>query len=160
LEKVLDLLRRYGVKTLVDVRSVPRSKYVPHFDAEPLDAALGAAGIAYRYLGRELGGRPARKEFYDQRGRVVYERVAASRPFRHGIDRLRRLAEHSCVAILCSEEDPAACHRRRLLGPAVAAQGLVLGHIRARGGLQTEEHLSGPIAPGAAPHDFVQLRLL
>ena len=59
-DKVLDLLRRYSVETVVDVRSVPRSRYVPHFDAEPLRAALREAGIAYRYLGRALGGRPAR----------------------------------------------------------------------------------------------------
>jgi uncharacterized protein (DUF488 family) len=133
---------------------------VPHFDGEPLAIALTAAGIAYRYLGKELGGRPSRKEFYDERGRVVYERVAGSAAFRRGIERLRWLVERSCVAVLCSEEDPTRCHRRRLLGPAVAAQRLVLGHIRADGGVETEGSLAGSVVDGEGLADHVQIRLV
>lgn len=160
LDKVLDLLRRYSIETLVDVRSFPRSRYAPHFDADSLSSALAQAGITYRYLGKALGGRPPRKEFYDQRGRVVYDRVADSPPFLCGIERLRWLTERSRVAVLCSEEDPTACHRRLLLGPVVAATGLVLGHIRANGRVQTEVHLGGWDALDDASRDFVQLRLL
>jgi uncharacterized protein (DUF488 family) len=162
-EELLGLLRRYGIETVVDVRSAPGSRYVPHFDAGPLRAALAAAGIAYKYLGKELGGRPQRREYYDERGRVLYERLAHSPPFRRGMHRLAWLAARSCVALLCSEEDPTSCHRRLLIGPVAAATGLVLGHIRASGAMQTEAHLghaAGSGAPEDACEQYIQLRLL
>jgi uncharacterized protein (DUF488 family) len=164
--QLLGLLRRYGIETVVDVRSAPGSRYVPHFDAGPLRTALAAAGIAYMYLGKELGGRPQRREFFDERGRVLYERLAHSPPFRRGMNQLACLVERSCVALLCSEEDPAACHRRLLIGPAAAATGLVLGHIRATGAVQTEAHLGHPPGSGALEaledpcRQYLQLRLL
>ncbi len=143
LEKFLDLLRRHQIKVLVDIRSHPRSKYAPHFDAREIEAALVGAGIKYLFLGRELGGRPEEEEFYDVEGRVNYARVAESSPFREAIFRLEDGVQSYRVALLCSEEDPTGCHRRLLVGRVLAKQGVTVRHIRGDGSVQTEGEATG-----------------
>lgn len=142
LEQLLYLLRQFGIEMLADVRSHPGSKYAPHFDRAALERSMPAAGIEYRFLGKELGGRPKSGKFYDSDGRVDYARVAESGPFLGGIDRLTGWCERSRVAVLCSEESPLACHRRLLVGRVLVDRGIVVGHIRGDGRLQTEAELA------------------
>ena len=141
LEAFRDLLLRHAVQTVVDVRSSPYSQYCPHFNRDGLSAYLKEQGIEHRFLGDALGGKPPGDDFYDDRGRVLYDRIAASPAFRQGIDRLIRVARRRRVAILCGEEDPAECHRRRLVGRVLQERGLELIHIRGDGRAQTEEEL-------------------
>lgn len=57
-EELLEMLRRAGVETLVDVRRLPGSRRHPQFNRPALAASVAAAGIAYRHA-EELGGRRA-----------------------------------------------------------------------------------------------------
>jgi uncharacterized protein (DUF488 family) len=57
LAEFLDLLRTHGVERVVDVRSAPYSRYVPHFNRESLEAELDQVDIAHGYGGEYLGGR-------------------------------------------------------------------------------------------------------
>src|SRR5262245_11231288 len=77
----LELLAKHGIEVVVDVRSAPYSRYVPHFNKPSLEEALGQTPIKYLYLGRELGGRPDGREYYDEDGHALYARVAESRLF-------------------------------------------------------------------------------
>ncbi len=140
-EHFLDLLRRQSVQVVADVRSHPYSKYAIQFDREPLMEALRGAGFQYVYLGAELGGRPRGDAFYDQDGRVLYDRVAASAAFQDGLARLKNGIRRHVVALLCAEEDPAACHRRLLVGRVLTESGIAVSHIRGDGRLQTEKEL-------------------
>ena len=133
-----DLLRRHAVVVLVDVRSSPYSRYATQFNRESLAAYLKGEGIEYRYFGDALGGRPPGHNFYDERGRVLYDLLAQSCEFRAGIERLIRLANGRRVALLCSEEDPTDCHRRLLLGRVLQARGVEVIHLRGDGRAQTE----------------------
>jgi uncharacterized protein (DUF488 family) len=138
----LDLLRRHRIEVVADVRSFPRSQFVPHFDAKPLERSLVDAGIRYVALGEQLGGRPDGDEFYDSAGYVMYDGVARSAPFVAGIQRLLRGVEQFRVVMLCSEEDPVHCHRRLLIGRVLASQGAEVSHIRHNGTIQTEDDLA------------------
>jgi uncharacterized protein (DUF488 family) len=80
LEDFLALLQRHAIDTVADVRTVPRSRYVPQFSAGPLREALDRCAIGYLPLGHELGGRPAAGDFYDGEGHVLYGRLAGSPP--------------------------------------------------------------------------------
>jgi uncharacterized protein (DUF488 family) len=124
------LLSANGIEVLVDTRSYPYSKRVPHFDRETLRDSVGQAGARYLYLGDVIGGRPKDKAFYDASGRALYGKVAESLEFLSGIDRLERGADQYRVALLCSEEDPAHCHRRLLIGRVLIDRGAELIHIR------------------------------
>ena len=65
LARVLELLRKHSIEVLADIRSVPRSRFSPHFNRPALQAALEEAGVRYEFLGQELGGRPEGSEYYD-----------------------------------------------------------------------------------------------
>jgi len=141
-DALMSLLKTHGVEVVVDVRSSPHSGYASQFDREPLEAALNRAGLKYLFLGKELGGHPDDPACYDGDGHVVYERVAASGPFLEGIRRLENGAGRFRIAMLCSEEDPAQCHRRLLVGRVLASRGIAVDHIRGDGRVQTEQELT------------------
>jgi uncharacterized protein (DUF488 family) len=147
IEKFLDLLTQHSIHIVVDSRSRPCSKYVPHFDREPLSSYLESHGIRYIYMGDELGGRPPEAEYYDAEGRVLYYRVAESERFKTGISRLVSKSQGFRLAVLCSEEDPNHCHRRLLITKVLTNHGISVQHIRGSGLLQSESQLSADEFP-------------
>lgn len=142
LDHFVGLLIRHRIEILTDVRSYPHSTYAPQFNAESLKKSLAAAGIRYLFLGKELGGRPEEKNFFDKGGKVFYAEVAKSAQFQDGIRRLQVGSEKYRVALMCSEEDPAQCHRHLLIGRVLTAHGIILNHIRSDGTVQTDEELT------------------
>ena len=138
------VLTAYGVEVVADVRSYPASRYAPQFNRKRLASALEANGIGYVFMGAELGGRPKEPEFYDAEGRVLYPKLALSQRFRDGLERLQARLRQSRVAIMCSEENPASCHRRRLVGQALRQRGVETVHLRADGSAQAEDDLDAP----------------
>jgi uncharacterized protein (DUF488 family) len=151
------LLKDCGVEAVVDTRSHPYSRHAPRFNARALQAALSRDGIGYLFLGGELGGRPEGEEFYDGNGRVDYALLGCSRPFLDGISRLEGEILARTVALLCSEENPARCHRRLLIGRALEKRGIVLRHIRGDGSVETERDLTGS-QPVLFPESEASLR--
>lgn len=140
-ETLLDLLESAQIEVVADVRTVPHSRYVPQFNAEPLGAKLAERRIRYLPFGRQLGGRPDGDEFYDEEGHVRYDRLAESAEFRAGIERVLAGGRKYRIALLCSEEDPARCHRHLLIGRVLTAEGADLRHIRANGRIQSDVEL-------------------
>lgn len=135
------LLLQHGIQVLADVRSQPYSRYTPQFNAEELKAALATHGIRYVYLGDQLGGRPRDPEHYDEEGRALYYRMARSEPFLQGIERLSGGTQQFRVAIMCSEEDPAVCHRFLLVSRVMADRGAEVQHIRGDGSLNSQDQV-------------------
>jgi uncharacterized protein (DUF488 family) len=142
LEAFLELLHKHNVQTLIDIRSHPYSRYVPHFNSPELGNSVRHSNIEYLFMGKELGGRPDGEEFYDADNHVMYSRVAESPLFLKGIRRLEEEGRASRAVIMCSEEDPTSCHRHLLIGRVLAEQGISLLHIRGDGHIQTEEELA------------------
>jgi uncharacterized protein (DUF488 family) len=141
IDRFLQLVKDHQVEVIVDTRSQPYSKYSPQYDQESLRNALTAAGVKYVYMGRELGGRPNGAEFYDEEGHVLYGRVAESPLFLEGLERLEKGLQAHRMALLCSEENPAGCHRRLLVGRVLGRRGTAIDHIRGDGRLQSEAEL-------------------
>jgi uncharacterized protein (DUF488 family) len=141
-ETFIALLNSHSIEVLVDVRSAPYSKYVPHFNGDALKQAVLRAGIKYLYLGRELGGRPREREYYDSEGHARYDLIAESPQFREGIERLSRGIREHRIALMCNEEDPSECHRRLLVGRVLMKRGVAVLHIRGDGRVQPEAELA------------------
>lgn len=137
LEAFVDLLTRHGVTAVADVRSQPFSGRQPHFNREALAPALRERGIAYVFLGEELGGRPGQPSLYDADGRVDYRRVRTQDFFRRGLERLENAQGKYTIALLCSEENPLDCHRGLMIAPALAERGWAPTHVRGDGTLET-----------------------
>jgi uncharacterized protein (DUF488 family) len=135
------LLRGQSVTTVADVRTYPFSKRMPHFSQPELEALLKKQGIAYLFLGDLLGGRPARRDLYDEVGRVDYEKVRQTDEFERGIDRLMHCQERHKTAFLCGEEDPLDCHRGLMITPALVERGIAPGHLRKDGTVQSTSEM-------------------
>ena len=117
-EDFLALLRQAAVTALVDVRSMPYSRYLPHYNREPLRQRLRDDGLAYVYLGEALGGRPARPAFFRD-GVADFEQMARTEDFAHGLARVIEGAKTYRIALMCAEHDPLDCHRCLLVGRAL-----------------------------------------
>jgi len=137
-ERFLELLQQNNVEVVAEVRSYPYSNYSPQFDREAMKDALGKIGVKYVDLGKELGGRPDGSEFYDRDGHVLYDKVAGTERFVEGIRRLEDGMNKYRVAMLCSEEDPAVCHRALLVGRVLRERGARVEHIRGDGRIQSD----------------------
>ena len=133
-----ELLNGAGIETVVDVRSQPVSRWVPHFNRTALESALAALGIGYVFLGRELGGRPAKPELR-RKGKPDYAAMAQVPSFRTGIERVIEMGKDKRVTLMCAERDPLDCHRFLLIGRELAKRGQSVAHILADGTLEGHE---------------------
>jgi uncharacterized protein (DUF488 family) len=154
------LLRDAGVALLVDVRSLPRSRANPQFNAEALAPALAAEGIGYRHLPALGGLRGRRKPAPDhdpgdagpspnglwQVGAFRnYADYAMSEAFRAGLAELRALARERPTAIMCAEAVWWRCHRR-IIADYLLARGVPVRHIMGPGKI-----VPATLTPGARP---------
>lgn len=128
LEAFVNLLQRHGVTAVADVRSVPYSRFNPQFNREPLADKLTSHGMAYVFLGLELGGRSDDPACYTN-GRISYDRLSATCLFQQGLDRVAHGAASHCIVLMCAEREPLECHRSLLLAPALDVRGLSVVHI-------------------------------
>ncbi len=138
------LLKQHGIQAIADVRSSPYSQYNPQFNRELLQKSLQEHGIAYVFLGQELGARRSERECYVE-GRADYGLISQTPAFKRGIERVAQGAIKMQVALMCAEKDPIDCHRCILVTPHLRQQGLQVSHILSDGSLedhaQTEERL-------------------
>jgi uncharacterized protein (DUF488 family) len=141
IERFLGLLTQNGIQILVDVRSSPYSRYAVQYNHDCIEHLVEQANVEYQYFGSVLGGKPSNPEFYDNDGRVLYGKIAESEEFQDAISHLIQLIRNFTVAIMCSEENPAGCHRRLLLARVLMERGVDVIHIRSDGALQSESGL-------------------
>ena len=101
IEDFIEILKEYGITTVIDVRRFPTSKF-SHFKKENFQKHLKENGINYVYLGNELGG-------YRKNG---YERYMETEEFKKGLRKIIEVSEKGNVAIVCCEKFFWKCHRR------------------------------------------------
>lgn len=132
IEDFIELLKAHGVKRLVDVRTVPRSRRNPQFNRETLPEALKSAGIEYTHLA-ELGGlRHPKADSPNTAWRNAsfrgYADYMQTPEFTEGLRALIELTRRGPLAIMCAEAVPWRCHRS-LIADALLARGIEAEHI-------------------------------
>ncbi|MCI0521134.1 MAG: DUF488 domain-containing protein, partial [Chloroflexi bacterium] len=147
----VELLHRHQIQVVVDVRSSPYSQYSPQYNRELLAKTLQQAGIEYQFAGEVLGGRPKDPSCYKNQeipsGKadflhlVDYPTVMTKAWYQEGLKRLIAASKINRTAILCSEEDPARCHRHHLIGKSLLERGVSVLHIRGDGNLVRDQLL-------------------
>lgn len=137
IEAFIALLDRHSIDCIADVRSAPYSRRNPQFNRENLQRSLKMHGIAYVWLGRELGARAEDDACYVD-GKVQFDRLAATTGFRSGIDRMVEGSQKYTVAMMCAEKEPLDCHRTILVARRLAERGVAIEHILENG--ETERH--------------------
>jgi uncharacterized protein (DUF488 family) len=135
LNTFIDLLRAHGVKRVVDVRTVPRSRRNPQFNRETLPGKLHSRRIHYRHLAALGGLRHARKDSQNSgwknasfRGFADYMQTPE---FDEGLEKLIALGRQEQVVVMCAEAVPWRCHRS-LIADALTVRGTPVRHIMSR----------------------------
>lgn len=128
IDEFTNVLKAHGITAVADVRSQPYSRMNPQFDREALAASLNAAGIAYVFLGRELGARSPDASCYKD-GKVQFDRLARAPAFKEGLERVRLGMQQFSVALMCAEKEPLVCHRAILVAREFELQGVPIRHI-------------------------------
>jgi len=146
IERFIQMLRDADITAIADVRSVPYSRRWPQFGRGPLERSLADAGIAYVYLGKELGGRPDDPAL-QRDGKPDYHRMAATPEFHAGLDRVVRGTQRYRIALMCAEREPLACHRFLLVSPPLVERGLAVRHILADGTIEPHEDTAARSRP-------------
>ena len=148
--ELVALLKGAGVERLVDVRSVPRSRANPQFNADALPGPLGASGIFYTHLAalgglrhHPKGAPPSPNTLWRNEAFRNYADYAMTPAFRAGLDELCALARDQHCAIMCAEAVWWRCHRR-IIADYLLARGVAVAHIMGRGKLDPAD-----LTPGA-----------
>ncbi len=110
--EVIDKLKENNINVLVDVRSIPYSKYNPQFDRNEFWKMCENNGIQYVYMGRNLGGLLENKD-YDKAINLLKKRTE----------------EGNAICLMCSEANPDKCHRKSKLQPSLEEKGFEVCHI-------------------------------
>jgi uncharacterized protein (DUF488 family) len=135
-ETFLSLLRQHDIGAVADVRSLPFSRFNPHFNREAMEQLLKGEGIHYVFLGRELGARSEDRSCY-LNGRVQFARLAQTPLFLSGLERVIQGAARFRITLMCAEKEPLECHRTLLVTQALAGRGVPVQHIHADGHLES-----------------------
>jgi len=134
----ISLLEMHGITAVCDVRSSPYSRYNPQFNRETVQQELKRRGIAYVFLGKELGPRSDDPECYAN-GKVQYDRLARTDLFQEGLGRIRQGMASYRIALMCSEKDPATCHRTILVCRRLRDKDMHIRHILEDGSVEEND---------------------
>ncbi|MFY0529165.1 DUF488 family protein [Archangium gephyra] len=146
-QELVDLLQAHGIQTLVDIRTVPRSRTNPQFNQDALPRTLAPADIRYVHLPRLGGLRRASKDSPNSAWRNLsfrgYADYMQTDEFTRGLEELRELTPDGPLALMCAEAVRWRCHRS-LVADALYARGVEVRHITSR--TRAEPHKLTPFA--------------
>jgi|ERR1700735_1118760 uncharacterized protein (DUF488 family) len=132
LKELIELLRAHGVRRVIDIRTIPRSRRNPQYNRETLGPALRSRNIGYVHM-KDLGGlRHAKPNSRNLgwhnasfRGFADYMQTAG---FEGALKRAIKLAQLKPSAFMCAEAVPWRCHRS-LVADALEARSIPVKHI-------------------------------
>lgn len=139
LEEFNELLESQNIDCILDVRSVPYSKYTQQFNEESLKNWLNKQGILYVPFGKHFGARRydclkdtefVKKGLKEIKPQVNFELGIATPEFIKGVERLEKVMNQGRrVAIMCSEANPLECHRFSFISRYFHDNGWNVQHI-------------------------------
>jgi uncharacterized protein (DUF488 family) len=132
LEAFIDLLQKYAVEEIVDVRTIPRSRHNPQFNVDTLPQELRAKSIDYVHMPGLGGLRRPKPDSANMGWRNASFRGFAdymqTQEFEKNLMTLINLAEQRQVSLMCAEAVPWRCHRF-LIADALYIRGIQVKHI-------------------------------
>jgi uncharacterized protein (DUF488 family) len=132
IDEFTGILQAYGIRQLVDVRIMPRSRHNPQFNQENLAPSLQTADIAYRHMPGLGGLRHARRDSINTGWRNAsfrgYADYMQTPEFQENLETLIALASDVPTAIMCAEAVPWRCHRS-LIADALVVRGIPVEEI-------------------------------
>lgn len=135
IEEFVELLRAHGVEQVVDVRTIPKSRHNPQFNADVLKRSLRQETLRYKHL-KEMGGlrRPKRDSVnlgWRNTSFRGYADYMATPQFAEALETVMEIASERTTAIMCAEALPWRCHRS-LIADALTKKGWLVRDIMSR----------------------------
>ena len=129
IEVFIGMLQAHGIRRLIDVRTIPKSRRNPQFTQNSLAQSLQAEGMEYCHLPGLGGLRRARQDSVNTGWRNPsfrgYADYMQTPEFRENLEVLIQLASQTPTAIMCAEAVPWRCHRS-LIADALTARGIMV----------------------------------
>jgi uncharacterized protein (DUF488 family) len=146
IDELVEALQAHSIATLVDIRSFPVSRRLPHFNREALEKSLPAKEIRYVWM-KELGGR--RKTIRDDSPHIALRNVSfrnyadymLTEQFQNAAEALVKMSEQSSTAYMCAERVYFHCHRM-LVSDWLTAHGHEVLHIDGTGPVKRHKLLA------------------
>jgi uncharacterized protein (DUF488 family) len=130
-----EILMEFHIEAVVDVRSIPKSRYNPQFNIDVVKVSLEHGGIEYIHIAGLGGLRKTTSSSINTawtnlsfRGYADYMQTTE---FRHSLEQLVYIAQEKVTVIMCAEAVPWRCHRS-LIGDALLALGFQVEDIMSR----------------------------
>jgi len=133
IDKLIRLLKMHDIRYLIDVRSRPFSSWNTHFNLQDIKMSLNAKDIEYSWYGKFLGG--------------LSKTSVKSDDYEDRIGRVLTKLDDGNVCVMCSEKNPAQCHRATKLSPSFMSVGVEMNHILDGGSLTDGNKLLTRIPP-------------
>jgi uncharacterized protein (DUF488 family) len=132
IEEFIGILQAHGIRQLVDVRTIPRSRHNPQFNRENLPVSLETVDIAYRHMPGLGGLRHPRRDSINTGWRNAgfrgYADYMQTPEFDENLKNLMDLSAALPTTIMCAEAVPWRCHRS-LIADALLVRGIQVQEI-------------------------------
>jgi len=130
IEDFISLLKNNSINTIVDVRSIPYSKFASQYNRETLKYFLKKNKIYYIFMGDLLGARYEDKSLLFNDGKVNFKKVQEIKSFQDGIARLDKgITKGYNISLMCSEKEAFDCHRFGLISKFLTKNSIDVNHI-------------------------------
>jgi len=145
LEEFIDIIKKFKIEKIIDIRTIPRSRHNPQFNKETLPQNLQAAGIGYLHLTGLGGLRQPKVDSPNKGWRIAsfrgYADYMQTSDFEENLETPMQMAMKERLAIMCAESLPWRCHRS-LISDALLVRGFEIEHIMNKG--KTLKHTLTP----------------
>ncbi len=147
IDEFLGMLKDFKVHRVIDVRTIPKSRFNPQFNQEDLAQSLANEKIDYEHMPGLGGLRHAKKDSINLGWRNAsfrgYADYMQTETFENSLQELIKMAQRKTLAIMCAEAVPWRCHRS-LIADALILHGMDVRDIM---GPQKESvHKMSPMA--------------
>ena len=141
-EKLIDMIRKYNINCVVDIRQTPYSKYNVQYNKEALSYNLKKEGFIYIYMGKEFGATRQSKESYTERGYADFEKAVKEDIFKEGVERLKKGCSMGYkIVLLGAMQEPIRCHRSIMVGRQLSKEGFDVKYIMDEGHIETQDDI-------------------
>lgn len=126
----LEMLNKYEINCIIDIRSVPSSRFNPQYNQTNINRFLNENGVEYLHLPKEFGAWKSTPELLDSDGILDFEKVIESKSFKNGLEIIKNcISKGLRISLMCSEHDPLSCHRFSLVSIGLENVGFNIMHI-------------------------------
>jgi len=141
IEEFVNLLKKYKITSLIDVRSNPNSKFYEDYNQSNLSKLLKLHGIIYRNYKREFGARQENLK-YHKNGYLDFNEYTKSDDFLEGVRKIEAgIRMNYSFAFMCAEKDPSTCHRNIMVAREFYKLGYNVKNILYDGSYETQESI-------------------